>query len=87
MLTGSKWTEEDLRPVLSRLRACVGLHVSGPFGLESAKALIASDCVPRLEACELDLTPDARAALVAAGLDAAAAKQRGSAARGYSIRV
>jgi hypothetical protein len=87
LVSATKLREEDVRPLLPQLRSCIALNLSGKIGIESAKALIASECVPNLEACELDLTPDARAALVEAGLDVAGVKARRAAERGYTFRI
>lgn len=87
LLNGVKFTEEDVRPLLPHLRGCIGLGISARLGVGSARALIAADCVPRVETSEVDWTADARAELVAAGFAPATARDRRSAGRGFTFRL
>jgi hypothetical protein len=86
-VSSTKLKLSELRPLLSQLRACtaLGLSLPGTLDLASAEALIASGCVPQLEQARIEVTPEAREALLAAGLDTRARSAARTAARGYSI--
>lgn len=87
VLSTTKLAEADVLPLLPHLRACTAINLSVSLGIESARALIASGCVPNLEVCELAFSPEAHAALGEAGLAHAAVKNRRSTERGYSFRI